>query len=231
MASKESKKTYQVVIIRHGESSWNKENRFTGWHDVPLTEGGRTEATQAGLKLKEQGFVFDKCYTSVLKRAVHTLDIVLDQMGLTYLPVEKRWRLNERMYGGLTGMNKSECMEKFGNEQVVKWRRSVDSSPPNCELDSEYYPGNDPRYALVPKCLLPRTENLLNCIERVLPCWFDEICPDILSGKRLILAIHGNSTRALVKHLESLSDERMPGSPRNHRRRDSKRCTFGLHSR
>lgn len=205
--SKEAKKTFQVVFIRHGESIWNLENRFTGWTDVPLTETGRKEAQTAGKALKEKGFTFDKCYTSYLKRAVHTLDIVLDEMGLSYLPVEKRWRLNERMYGGLTGLNKQECREIHGDEQVLMWRRSVDVAPPKLDTKSEYHPLNDKRYALVPKCLLPSTENLLDCIARVLPCWFDDLCPDLLSGKRLLVAIHGNSIRALVKHLDGLTNE------------------------
>lgn len=230
MEAKESKKTYQIVIIRHGESLWNKENRFTGWHDVPLTEDGRKEARHAGRLLKEKGYRFDKCYTSVLTRAIHTLDIVLDEMGCAYLPVVKKWRLNERMYGGLTGMNKSECREQYGEDQVLLWRRSVNTAPPECELDSEYYPGNDSRYALVPKELLPRTEDLINCIDRVLPCWFDNICPDIISGKKLIISIHGNSIRALVKHLEGLTSEGILSLLRNHQSRDTKWCSFGLYS-
>ena len=205
--SQGAKKTIQVVLIRHGESIWNKENRFTGWTDVPLTENGRIEAANAGKALKAKGFTFDKCYTSYLKRAVHTLDIVLDEMGLSYLPVEKRWRLNERMYGGLTSLNKEECRQKHGEEQVLMWRRSVDVAPPLLDTTSEFHPWNDPRYALVPKSLLPSTENLLDCIARVLPCWFDNICPDLLEGKRLLIAIHGNSIRALVKHLDKLTTE------------------------
>lgn len=206
-SSQETQKTFQVVLIRHGESVWNLENRFTGWNDVPLSDTGRREAKTAGKALKERGFTFDKCYTSYLKRAVHTLDLVLDEMGLSYLPVSKKWRLNERMYGGLTGLNKEECKQKHGDDQVLLWRRSVDVAPPALDTTSEYHPLNDPRYALVPKTLLPSTENLLDCIARVLPCWFDDICPELLAGKRILVAIHGNSIRALVKHLEGLSNE------------------------
>lgn len=207
MASANTGKTIQIVFIRHGESEWNKENRFTGWVDVALSEQGREEARKAGKALKAQGFVFDKCYTSYLKRAVHTLDLALDEMGQSYLPVEKRWRLNERMYGGLTGLNKNECKEKHGEQQVLLWRRSVDVSPPELDHASPYHPANDPRYAKVPQNLIPSTENLLDCIARVLPCWFDNICPDLLEGKRLLVSIHGNSIRALVKHLDGLTNE------------------------
>lgn len=207
MAEAHSGKTIQIVFIRHGESEWNKENRFTGWVDVGLSEQGREEARKAGKALKAHGFIFDKCYTSYLKRAVHTLDLALDEMGQSYLPVEKRWRLNERMYGGLTGLNKNECKEKHGEQQVLLWRRSVDVSPPELDRASPYHPANDLRYAKIPQNLIPSTENLLDCIARVLPCWFDNICPDLFDGKRLLVSIHGNSIRALVKHLDGLTNE------------------------
>lgn len=200
-------KTYKIVLIRHGESLWNLENRFTGWTDVSLTQKGREEASHAGKLLKQHGFKFNKAFTSLLKRAIHTLDIALDELGQSYLPVEKLWRLNERMYGGLTGLNKDECKVKYGDEQVLLWRRSVNVSPPDLDLSSEYHPANDERYKHVPKCLIPSTENLLDCIDRVLPAWFDNICPEIISGKQLIVSIHGNSIRALVKHLDGLSNE------------------------
>jgi len=200
-------RTVQLVLIRHGESSWNFENRFTGWTDVPLSEKGIQEAKNAGKLLKERGFVFDKCYTSYLTRAVHTLDYALTELGMSYLPVEKRWRLNERMYGGLTGLNKDECRVKHGEDKVLMWRRSADVAPPLLDESSEYHPFRDRRYNKVPKNLLPSTENLLDCIARVLPCWFDDICPDLFDGKRLLISIHGNSIRALVKHLDNLSNE------------------------
>jgi 2,3-bisphosphoglycerate-dependent phosphoglycerate mutase len=200
---------YKVVLIRHGESIWNKENLFTGWTDVDLSEKGREEATQAGLMLKEQGFQFDVAYTSVLKRAIRTLWIALDQMDLLWIPVERDWRLNERHYGALQGLNKAETTAKYGEEQVKIWRRSYDIPPPALEEADPRYPGHDRRYQNLTKQQLPLTECLKDTVDRVLPSWLDTIAPSIHSGKQVLIAAHGNSLRALVKYLEDIPDDKI----------------------
>ncbi|MFV0388901.1 MAG: 2,3-diphosphoglycerate-dependent phosphoglycerate mutase [Pyrinomonadaceae bacterium] len=197
----------KLVLIRHGQSEWNKTNRFTGWTDVDLTEQGRDEATTAGRLLKEEGFEFDLAFTSVLTRAIRTLNIVLDEMNTLWLPVRKSWRLNERHYGNLQGLNKSEMAEKFGEDQVLIWRRSYDVPPPPINVDDERNPRNDRRYSSLYDTEIPLTECLKDTVARVVPYWNDEIVPRIDEGKRLIIAAHGNSLRALVKHLDAISDE------------------------
>ncbi len=198
---------YKVVLLRHGESIWNKENLFTGWTDVDLSEKGIEEATQAGRMLREQGFEFDIAYTSVLKRAIRTLWIALDQMDLLWIPVEHDWRLNERHYGALQGLNKAETAAKYGESQVKIWRRSYDIRPPALEVTDARYPGKDPRYRNLTKPQLPLTECLKDTVDRFLPCWHEVIAPSIRSGKRVLIAAHGNSLRALVKYLEGIPDE------------------------
>jgi len=198
---------YKIVLIRHGESQWNKENRFTGWTDVELSDKGNQEAIAAGKLLKEEGFFFDKAYTSVLKRAIKTLWHTLEGLDLMWIPVERSWQLNERHYGALQGLNKAETAQKFGDDQVLIWRRSYDTPPPALEKSDERYPGNDPRYASLSPAELPLTECLKDTVARVLPYWNDKIVPDIKAGKRLIIAAHGNSLRALVKYLDNISDE------------------------
>lgn len=198
--------SYQLVLIRHGESQWNKENRFTGWADVDLTEKGRSEAASAGRLLKEEGFVFDFAYVSVLKRALRTLHIVLDEMDLLWIPTEKCWRLNERHYGALQGLNKAETAAKFGEDQVKIWRRSYDVPPPALEKNDERYPGHDSRYAALTEDELPLTECLKDTVARMVPYWQNAIAPRVLAGERVIIAAHGNSLRALVKHLDQMSD-------------------------
>jgi 2,3-bisphosphoglycerate-dependent phosphoglycerate mutase len=200
---------YKLVLLRHGESQWNKENRFTGWVDVDLSEKGRQEAQNAGELLKAEGFKFDKAYTSVLKRAIRTLWITLDELDQMWIPVERSWRLNERHYGGLTGLNKAETAAKYGDEQVLIWRRSYDTPPPALDKSNPNYPGHDPRYAGLPESDLPLTECLKDTVERVVPYWNSTIAPDIRAGKRLIIAAHGNSLRALVKYLDMMSDEKI----------------------
>ncbi|HSW46643.1 MAG TPA: 2,3-diphosphoglycerate-dependent phosphoglycerate mutase [Phycisphaerae bacterium] len=198
---------YKVVLLRHGESTWNKENRFTGWTDVDLSEKGVQEAHEAGRVLKEKGFTFDVAFTSVLKRAIRTLWITLDEMDLMWIPVHRHWRLNERHYGGLQGLNKSEMAAKFGEQQVLVWRRSYDTPPPALEKTDERYPGKDRRYADLTEGALPLTECLKDTVERFLPYWHDVIAPTVRLGKRVIVAAHGNSLRALVKYLDNVSDE------------------------
>jgi len=202
---------YQVVLVRHGESEWNKLNKFCGWHDAPLSEAGIAEAHDGGKLLKEKGFTFDVAYTSVLKRAIHTLNIIQEEMDLEWIPVHRHYRLNERMYGGLTGLNKSETAKKHGEDQVKVWRRSYDIPPPEIELSSPEYPGNDRRYANVDKSLIPRTECLKDTVERVLPYWFDVIVPSILRGERVVISAHGNSLRGLVKYLDKIPDDEIVG--------------------
>jgi 2,3-bisphosphoglycerate-dependent phosphoglycerate mutase len=194
-------------LLRHGESTWNKENRFTGWTDVDLTDKGREEAKTAGQVLKEQGFSFDLAYCSVLKRALRTLWIVLDELDELWIPVEKSWRLNERHYGGLQGLNKSETAAKYGEDQVLVWRRSYDVPPPALEKSDERYPGRDPRYQDVPGSELPLTECLKDTVVRFLPLWHELIAPQVKAGKKVVIAAHGNSLRALVKYLDNLSEE------------------------
>lgn len=198
---------YKLVLIRHGESQWNKENRFTGWKDVDLSDKGRVEAAEGGRQLKSDGFDFDVAYTSVLKRAIRTLWLVLDEMDLMWIPVHRRWRLNERHYGALQGLNKAETAEKFGDEQVKVWRRSYDTPPPALEPTDERYPGHDPRYAELTKDELPLAECLKDTVKRFLPLWRDEIAPMVKSGKRVLITAHGNSLRALVKYLDNISDD------------------------
>lgn len=197
----------KLVLLRHGESIWNLENRFTGWTDVDLSEKGIKEAHQAGKWLKEAGFTFDIAYTSVLKRAIRTLWIVLDELDLMWIPIYNSWRLNERHYGALQGLNKLEMVEKFGEKQVLLWRRSYDIRPPALTKDDPRYCGNDPRYKDLTPEQIPLTECLKDTVERFLPYWHQVIAPSILSGKRVIIVAHGNSLRALVKYLDNISDE------------------------
>ncbi|MBM3136615.1 MAG: 2,3-diphosphoglycerate-dependent phosphoglycerate mutase [Chloroflexi bacterium] len=202
---------YKVVLLRHGESVWNKENLFTGWTDVDLSDKGVEEAHTAAKLLAEGGFTFDIAFTSVLKRAIRTLWIVMEDMDLMWIPVVRSWRLNERHYGDLQGLNKAQTAEKFGDEQVLVWRRSYDTPPPALSLDDERYPGKDRRYAHMPTDEVPLTECLKDTVERFLPYWVDAIVPAIKEGKRVIIAAHGNSLRALVKYLDNISDEEIPG--------------------
>lgn len=197
----------KIIILRHGESVWNKENRFTGWKDVELSPLGREEAVRAGRVLKAEGVQFDMAFTSVLKRAIHTLDAVLTEIDMSWVPVEKSWRLNERHYGALTGLNKAETAAKHGEEQVKIWRRSYATPPPPLTKDSPEHPSKDRRYQEVPREQLPDCEALKQTVERVLPYWNERIIPTVKSGKRLIIAAHGNSIRALLKHLENMSEE------------------------
>jgi 2,3-bisphosphoglycerate-dependent phosphoglycerate mutase len=201
----------KMVLLRHGESAWNKENRFTGWTDVDLSEKGLQEAHSAGRKLAAEGYTFDLAFTSVLKRAVRTLWITLDEMDLMWIPVLNSWRLNERHYGALQGLNKAETAAKFGEEQVHTWRRSYDVPPPKLEPSDPRHPGNDPRYKdLAPKDL-PLTECLKDTVARALPYWHDSIAPVLKKGKKIIIAAHGNSLRALVKMLDNISDKDIAG--------------------
>ncbi|MFW5844455.1 MAG: 2,3-diphosphoglycerate-dependent phosphoglycerate mutase [Spirochaetota bacterium] len=201
---------YKVVLLRHGESVWNKENLFTGWTDVDLSEKGVEEARQAGRLMKDEGYTFDRAYTSVLTRAIRTLDLALLEMGMSWIPVHKTWRLNERHYGSLQGFNKAQMAAKEGEERVHIWRRSYDVPPPPLEESDDRFPGRDRRYATIPKNELPRTECLKDTVDRFLPFWRVEVAPAILEGKRLIIAAHGNSLRALVKYLDNISDEDIP---------------------
>ncbi|MGQ9592391.1 MAG: 2,3-diphosphoglycerate-dependent phosphoglycerate mutase [Planctomycetota bacterium] len=199
----------KVVLLRHGESIWNKENRFTGWTDVDLSEKGKDEALEAGRVLKREGYVFDVAYTSVLKRAIRTLWIVLDEMDLMWIPVYRSWRLNERHYGALQGLNKSEMAAKFGEEQVLVWRRSYDIRPPALEKTDPRYPGHDPRYRDIGEENIPTTECLKDTVNRFLPYWHETIAPAIREGRKVLIAAHGNSLRALVKYLDDVSDEKI----------------------
>ncbi len=197
---------HQLVLLRHGESVWNKENRFTGWTDVDLTDAGIEEARAAGRILREKGFIFDVAFTSVLKRAIRTLWIVLDEMDQMWIPVKNSWRLNERMYGSLQGLNKADMAKEYGEEQVRIWRRSYDVAPGALEKGDPRDPALDPRYADLDDSQIPRTESLKDTIERFLPYWHDTIAPAIKAGKRVVIAAHGNSLRGLVKHLDNISD-------------------------
>ena len=197
---------YKVVLLRHGESVWNKENLFTGWTDVDLSEKGLEEANEAGKVMKELGYTFDIAYTSVLKRAIRTLWIAMDQMDLLWVPVVRDWRLNERHYGALQGLNKAQTAEKYGEPQVKVWRRSYDVPPPALEPTDDRYPGRDPRYSGLAKAELPLTECLKDTVNRFLPAWHNVIAPAVQSGKKVIIAAHGNSLRALVKYLDNVSD-------------------------
>jgi 2,3-bisphosphoglycerate-dependent phosphoglycerate mutase len=197
----------KIVLLRHGESVWNKENRFTGWTDVDLSEKGKEEAKKAGQALKKEGFIFDIAYTSVLKRAIRTLWLVLEEMDLMWIPVYNSWRLNERHYGALQGLNKSEMAAKFGEEQVLAWRRSYDIRPPALEETDSRYPGQDLRYKDLDKKDIPYTECLKDTVARFLPFWQETIAPVVKAGRLVIIAAHGNSLRALVKYLDNISDE------------------------
>jgi len=201
----------KLVLLRHGESTWNKENRFTGWTDVGLTEKGRDEAVQAGRLLAKEGFVFDVAFTSVLKRAIKTLWIALEEMDLMWIPIHNSWRLNERHYGALQGLNKTETAKKHGIEQVKIWRRSYDIPPPALTRDDERYPGKDPRYAHLRPGEIPQTEALKDTVTRFLPYWHEKIAPVVRDGQRVIIAAHGNSMRALVKYLDQVPDAEIVG--------------------
>jgi 2,3-bisphosphoglycerate-dependent phosphoglycerate mutase len=198
---------HKLVLIRHGESEWNKENRFTGWKDVDLSEKGRAEAKAAGLLLKAEGFTFDEAYTSVLKRAIRTLWIILDEMDSMWIPETKSWLLNERHYGTLQGLNKAETAAQYGEEQVLIWRRSYDIPPGLLEESDERWLGKDPRYAGIEVGKFPGAEALKQTVERVVPYFQQEIMPKVAAGKKILIAAHGNSLRALVKYLDAISDE------------------------
>ena len=202
---------YKIVFMRHGESTWNLDNRFTGWTDVDLTEKGRLEALQAGKLLQEAGFTFDLAYTSVLKRAIRTLWLTLDTMDLMWLPVKHDWRLNERHYGALQGLDKGETAAKYGDAQVLVWRRSYDTPPDALSPDDSRCSFNDPRYAGLPREQIPLTECLKDTVARVVPAWNEEIAPAIKSGKRILISAHGNSLRALIKMLDGISDDDIVG--------------------
>jgi 2,3-bisphosphoglycerate-dependent phosphoglycerate mutase len=201
----------KAVLLRHGESTWNKKNLFTGWTDVGLTEKGTQEAIEAGLLLQSEGYCFDVAYTSVLKRAIQTLWIVLEKMDLMWIPVYRNWRLNERHYGALQGLNKVETAEKYGTEQVLKWRRSYDIRPPALEPGDERSPVQDPRYAGLDPKEIPSAECLKDTVERVLPYWRDTLAPAIQSGQRIIVVAHGNSLRGLVKYLDNIPEDKIVG--------------------
>ena len=197
----------KLVIVRHGESTWNKENRFTGWTDVDLSEKGRQEAKEGGEVLKKDGYVFDVAYTSVLKRAIRTLWTILDELDQMWIPVHRSWRLNERHYGALQGLNKAETAAKYGEDQVKIWRRSYDIPPPVLTKDDERYPGHDPRYRALADSELPLTECLKDTVARFLPLWHETIAPAIVRGERVLIAAHGNSLRALVMYLDGISEK------------------------
>lgn len=200
----------KLVLLRHGESTWNRENKFTGWTDVDLSEQGIREAHEAAEALIRAGYTFDIAFTSVLKRAIRTLWIILEDMDLMWIPVYRSWRLNERHYGALQGLNKKEMADKYGIEQVQVWRRSYDTPPPTLSETDSRHPRHDPRYAEVPKEELPATESLKTTLERVLPYWHEEIVPHLRQKKKVLISAHGNSLRALVKHLDSISDQEIP---------------------
>ncbi len=198
---------YKIVLIRHGESEWNMENRFTGWTDVDLSEKGVAEAIEAGRVLRKEGYTFDIAFNSVLKRAIKTLNIVLEEMDLLWVPIIKSWRLNERHYGALQGLNKSETAEKHGEAQVKIWRRAYDIAPPPLDINDDRYPGKDPRYSGLLPDEIPVTECLKDTVARVLPFWESDITPAIKAGKRVLISAHGNSIRALVKYLDDISED------------------------
>jgi 2,3-bisphosphoglycerate-dependent phosphoglycerate mutase len=202
---------HTLVLIRHGQSVWNLENRFTGWTDVDLSAQGQAEAEDGARLLKEGGFVFDRCHTSYLRRAIRTLWIVQEHMDLMWLPVETTWRLNERHYGALQGLNKAETARKYSEEQVFQWRRSFDVPPPALEPSDGRFPGHDPRYAGLSDAELPRCESLKTTIDRVMPYWHEVLAPQIRAGQRLVIAAHGNSLRGLVKYLDGMSDDEVAG--------------------
>ncbi len=201
----------KLVLLRHGESLWNKENRFTGWTDVDLSDKGKEEARKAGQILKEQGYIFDNAYTSVLKRAIRTLWITLDEMDLMWIPVYRSWKLNERHYGALQGLNKAEMAAQYGEKQVLIWRRSFDVQPPALEKKDARYPGHDPRYAQLKPAELPQTESLKDTIARVVPFWNDTLAPALKSRHKLIIVAHGNSLRAMIKYLDNIPETEIVG--------------------
>jgi 2,3-bisphosphoglycerate-dependent phosphoglycerate mutase len=198
---------YTLVLLRHGESTWNEENRFTGWHDVPLSAKGTAEARAAGAMLVDAKQTFDVVHTSLLRRAIQTVNLALDEMGAGWLPVQRSWRLNERHYGALQGLNKLETSQKYGPDQVFAWRRSYDTPPPALEWDDERHPRFDARYAALAPEQLPATECLADVVARALPYWYDAVVPDLRAGKRVLIGAHGNSLRALVKHLDNISED------------------------
>ena len=200
----------KFVLLRHGESTWNRENKFTGWTDVPLTDKGVEEAKRAARILKKEGYTFDVAFTNMLKRAIDTLSIVLEELGISNIPIHKSWRLNERHYGALQGLNKAETMAKYGEEQVYLWRRSYDVRPPALSKDDERYPGKDPKYKDLDEKDIPLGESLKDTVKRFLPYWEKEIIPILKSGKRVIISASHNSLRALVKHLDNISDKDIP---------------------
>jgi 2,3-bisphosphoglycerate-dependent phosphoglycerate mutase len=202
---------YKIVFMRHGESTWNLDNRFTGWTDVDLTEKGVAEAKSAGRLLREAGFTFDLAYTSVLKRAIRTLWLAMDEMDMMWLPIKNDWRLNERHYGALQGLDKAETAAKYGDKQVLIWRRSYDVPPPALEENDSRTSFQDPRYASLPKASIPLTECLKDTVARVLPCWNEELAPAIRAGRQILVSAHGNSLRALIKMLDNISDEDIVG--------------------
>lgn len=214
--------TGTLVILRHGQSTWNRENLFTGWHDVPLTDQGAEEARQAGRTMAEEGLTFDLAHTSVLTRAVVTCNLTLEEMGMIWLPLVRHWRLNERHYGALQGLDKIETTERHGAEQTHLWRRSYDVRPPEVDVDDERHPANDPRYRRIPPDALPGAECLQDVVARVLPYWYDVLVPQLQAGLDLLVVAHGNSLRALVMHLEDISREDIPelniptGAPRRY---------------
>ena len=199
--------TYKLILLRHGESEWNSKNLFTGWVDVDLNEKGVGEAKRGGELLAEQGLLPDKLHTSLLRRAINTANLALDRCDRHWIPVQRHWRLNERHYGGLQGLNKAETLEKYGEEQFMAWRRSYDTPPPVLEADAEYSQWHDPRYADIPEDERPRTECLKDVVARMLPYWESDIKPDLATGKTILVTAHGNSLRALVKHLDEISDD------------------------
>jgi 2,3-bisphosphoglycerate-dependent phosphoglycerate mutase len=211
MSSHTSGAPYTLVLLRHGESEWNAKNLFTGWVDVPLNEKGRTEATRGGRLIAEAGVLPDVLHTSVLRRAITTAHLALDECERHWIPVRRSWRLNERHYGALQGKDKKATMEQFGEEQFMLWRRSYDTPPPPIADDDPLSQINDPRYALLPSELIPRTECLADVVDRLLPYWYDAIVPDLAAGRTVLIAAHGNSLRALVKHLDDISDEDIAG--------------------
>jgi 2,3-bisphosphoglycerate-dependent phosphoglycerate mutase len=198
-----------LVLLRHGQSTWNLENLFTGWHDVPLSELGVKEAKEAGRHMKQAGLSPQVVHTSVLVRAIQTADLALAEMGMTWIPVRRSWRLNERHYGALEGLNKQQTAQKYGDDQVKLWRRSYDTRPPDLELSDGRHPSHDPRYAALPPELLPSAECLKDVVERMLPYWFDSVVPDLLRHPCVLVSAHGNSLRALVKHLDGLTDQQV----------------------
>lgn len=198
---------YTLVLLRHGESTWNKENKFTGWTDVPLSDKGVEEAVASGKLMAQEGYEFDVIHTSLLRRAIQTANLALEEMGLGWLPVKRHWRLNERHYGALQGLNKKETSERLGKDQVFQWRRSYDVPPPPLDLSDGRHPSHDRRYADLDPDVLPATECLKDVVERMMPYWSDEIVPDLRADKAVLVVAHGNSLRALVKHLDGISDE------------------------